>query len=276
MDKRNFVKEASKLGVNKEKALQLYEKLNREDDKRVKGPKLRAVLNPNSKYYDGTPKLTNSLSLLFFTHQQRHSRLRHKRITKSDRQWVHLVQIKQRIVETTGKGSQAFMTFSKQLFNESERMSRGSGKKNLYLAFVASRLEELIDCTSDYLTSEVTKKEQRVWKAYVIRRKRITGVSLPKKLEPGSDEHDLAKRILRIAKRYKASVNQFMDIQFASFKAVGSFPRLKNLVTSAAIDRLEQGMLKIKEEASDEKDEAYWKDVRGKISRQSKRKANRR
>ena len=65
-------------------------------------PKLEAVLNPRSKYYDDTPGLTSQLSLLLFMHQRKRRRLRHKRITNKDRQWVLLVAIKKGIVETIG------------------------------------------------------------------------------------------------------------------------------------------------------------------------------
>jgi hypothetical protein len=263
------------VGLTKPQALSLLNALmdvSDKPDKKVRPPRLKSVLNPNSKYYDDSPKLTRDLSLLFFNHQQGYKRLRHNRITKDDRQWVFLVSIKKAIVKITGAKKQPFMIFARKLFIQAEKISR---RRSLYLPFVISRLPELIDITADSLDSVVLTKEARVWRAYRRRRMAITGFGLQKKLEPGSDDHIYSGEIADILSRYKVPVKIFMNIQFAAFNAVGTFPKLKDLTTRKAIDRLEQGMVRLTKESGSEEDKEYWDEVERETSRKSKRKTNR-
>ena len=269
--KNEFIELAKGLSIPEPKALLFYSSLVTQVDNKVKKlrkPKLKAVLNPRSKYYDNKPGWTKQLSLLIYKHQHSYKRLKHKRITSSNRQWVLLVQIQQAITDYFNCNSSAqFMKYADRFILEAEALSKKFGKNNLYLTFTVANIQEILDISNGYLNDVITNKEQKIWKVYWKLRSNITGKDRNKNLNPGSDEHFIVKEILKIIKEHKTSTNVFMRIQFAAFEFVNSFPRLKNLITENAIDRLQQGIIKRKEEVIDKEDEAYWEDVKNKTSK---------
>lgn len=281
ISKKNFWALAKYCGINRKTALELFSNIqddygvkNNLSTTRIKKPKLNAIMNPNSKYYDDSPKLTSSLSLMFYTHQRKLSRFAHKRITDSDRQWVLLSQIKQDIVERVASTDVSFHVFAARLILEAEKMSNEFGKNNLYLSFLVSRIEELMDITGAVLKSVVREKEQKVWRSYRIHREAITGEHLYPKLNAGSQDHNFIKDILVIIKDRGISSKLFMSIQFDAFGVFNSFPTLKNLITSKAIDRMEQGLLKRKKERGEPlsaEERKYWKDIKNKTARKHRR-----
>lgn len=276
--KKKFIIVAGQHGISREVAGRLYDRISVTaakpvKERKVRKPKLSAIKNPNSKYYDEAPKLTRKLSLVFYIHQRNRSRFKHKRIGNNDRQWVLLVQIKDAILEVTGPNEKKFMTFSRKLFDEAEQISQRIGKRNLYLSFVVSMLPELVDRTSDRIEAKLTKREKRAWRAYRVRRERLTGIELDPDLEPGSDEHMKIKEIVEIMRRYEVSTKLFMDVHFKAFGNRGTFPRLKDLTTVNAIDRLEQYLVQFSKE--EEGEEEYWKDVKAQHRKQSRSKRRR-
>lgn len=224
-------------------------------------PKLNSVNNPNSGHYDDTPKLTYTISRALFLHQIKKGRIGVKIINNANRQWIFLVQIKRAIISLVGEDTTKVRNMASKLFAESEKMSAKFGKRNIYLNMVVSRIDELLDLVSDSDSVKIKIRDRRVWRAYRYRREKITGVKLNKEIEPGSDDHNIIKEISRITRKYKILPKLFMAIQFAAFESVNSFPRLKDLITRNAIDRLEQGMLKYRSDNMGEEDREYWNEV---------------
>lgn len=236
---------------------------------RKRAPKLTSVLNPKSKYYDTTPKFTKQLSLLWFNHQKSLGRLRHKRIISSDRQWVILVQIKKEIMNFIYPDTSMtkFITISSKVINESERISQKIGRRIMYVSFILSRINEVLDNVGDAQNDKITSTQSIIFDVYKLFREEATGVRYRKSFIPGSDEHELIKKVESILVDYNVTPKKFMNIQFSAFAYHKSFPRLKDLVTDTAVDRMDRAKLKDKYDGIDTKeDKKYWDEIFSKNS----------
>jgi len=262
--KRKLILIARDLGISRSVAKELYLKLKSHKELTTTPPKskptLSAILNSNSKHFDNTPELTDKLALLLFFHFRKSNPMA-KRVNNSDRKWVQLVQVKRCVEAVSGKNILEFGKLANSLIQEADRLAKNSGRP-LYLSSLFYQADELIQKLSEGKGLVVSVRERKVWRAYRKRRKIVTGVSLPQKIDPHSGEYPLVKQIAKMIKRYKVSSNQFMNIHFEAFKAFNSFPRLKDLITSKAIDRLEQGLLKHKpSETMTNEEKLYWKQI---------------
>jgi hypothetical protein len=264
-----LLKYALRVGISRKNVMELISLLLIEHGKtkstrrKTRKPKLAAVLNPSSKYYDNTPNLTTRLSIIYYDHQTKRRRLKHKRITNNDRQWVLLVQIKQNVLDAVGLGK--FLPTAKKVFDEAELIAKERGSKFIYLTNVVASIELILDRVIERETAIITVKESRVYRAYRKYRRMVTGKRI-KDLEPGSQSHNYVTQITTTVKEYGISAKVYMDVQFRAFAHFDSFPRLKDLTTEKAIDRLEQGLPKYREEnIGTDEDKEYWKDVRNRI-----------
>lgn len=226
-------------------------------------PKLDQVMNPNSKYYDDTPHLTKQLSLVWYQHQHSLHRYRHKRITKDDRQWVHLVEIKKELLALDGVTDKNIVKFVWQVFREGERIADRMGKPTLYLSVIIAHLPEIVDRVDAAMSTSVTKRQRKIYRWYLTYRGKVTGRRLKKELEPGTEDHNYIKRVSRLIRLYGLKLNEFLDVHFRAFGFHNSFPRLRDLVSDSAIDRIEQYIAAKKkgEEVPEGVDEDYWRSV---------------
>ena len=213
-----------------------------------------------------TQEKTKKLSLLWNLHQKGQGKLNSKRILDSDNQWKHLVRIKNKIIEyiepDNSMGKYTAVTMN--VFKEAELLSIKYGKKNLYLPFIVSFMETIFDNIDDSKKNRVTIRHQKIYKSYCNRRKQRTKKEFDPTLYPGSEEHMIIIKLSSILKDYDIGKKEFMKIQFQAFDFHKSIPRLKDLTSKAAIDRLEIGKLKSKPDADEpntKEDKAYWKMV---------------
>lgn len=273
LDKTIFVDQAKQLGIKPKVAVELFKLVMSSagqvtPTKKKGNPKLASVLNPRSKYYDSTPRLTEKLSLAFKVHQHKRGRYHHERITSQDRQWVLLVQIKLAIVEVVGIRTSEFLSCARRVFIEAEQLSKRSGKDNLYLTIVLGNIGEILDTVGIKSSITISIRDNRLYRAYRIRRRQASGMStLNKVLEVGSVEHNFIRQMSTICRKYRVKAKLFMDIQFAAFAQFDSFPALKDLVTSKAIDRLERGLMKYRKDSLGKEDDAYWQEIENKSGR---------
>lgn len=222
-------------------------------------PKLQAVLNPKSMHYDGTPKVTKQVSLMWSLHQRGNGRLNHKRIRRTDRQWAHLVTIKREISVRPINNLSVAQT-AKLVFQEGERLSRKMGKRGLYLSHLISMIDETLDNIEASRVEKITKAEIMTFKLYAKHREKATGIKLTYPV-PGSIEHLTLREIENILDERSIGRVEFMRIHFDAFAVFGSFPRLRDLTTDKAIDRLDQGISKSADETPDPTSDKYWDEV---------------
>jgi hypothetical protein len=268
------IKIAQQCNVKKKVALQMFQLLSDIHDaaiavkkplKRKNAPKLEQVLNPNSKHFDGTSHFTEEISLVWYRHQQNHKRIRHQRITKSDRQWVHLVEIKNILLKMDGITNSNIMQWAAMLFREAERLAEGYGQPTLYLSLVVSHIYDLIDRVDMTLTNKVTKRQRKIYQIYKQKRAKLTGHKIDKKLIAGSNEHLLVKKVARLIRQYDVTILKYMKVQFDAFAYHESFPAIKDLCSDKATDRIERALLKGTKnimESKTEAEEQYWRSVK--------------
>jgi hypothetical protein len=252
---------------------------------KVRTPKLKAIKNPNSKYYDTAPGLTKKLSLIFYNHQRANRRFKHERITNNDRQWVLLVGIKDRILKRFGNGK--FIAVSTELFRQAELLSKKKGKANLYLTWVVYSMEELLDKVEGRLSLKITEEERQFWIDYQRHKLKMTGITSITSItsitdgtefEAGSDDHYFTTEALEIINRFGIKVSDFLKIHFDAFRVHDSFPSISNMVTDKAILRLERGIIKHAAARRtwsdrDKKNESYWRELENRIKEQQGSKA---
>jgi len=290
IDLNNFRKQIVELGVDSKIAVRAFIRIAKagipsrrftasgssSERSRVRQPSLKSILNPNSRHYDDTPDMTRQLSLIWFNHQRGKNRFGHNRIMNDNRQWVTLVQIKRILERYATEMNSDIATLAVKLFNESEGLARKMGKKSAFLNSILYNIDELMDSLIRQSTSTVTPRQKKIFKAYTRRRIKITKRPYSTKLLPGSPQHVFVEEIDKIMRDNHVSIKQFFDIQFEAFKAFDTFPRISNLVTDKAIDRLQQGMVKMEpDELDSDSDKEYWDEVRKKLSRKNKNRKKR-
>jgi len=226
-------------------------------------PKAKDIVNPDSKNFDDTPKLTDKLALLIYIKAKKRNAFVARRMTNNgSRSWVRLVQIKKVLVDAVGTDSIKFGTLANQLLDEFERRSRNRGKHFLNVNNLWYSLEEILERVHGKEDVVISVREKRVWRAYRKRRKKATGIMLPTNVNILSDDYQLVKQIVRIIKQYHMSAKQFMNIHFETFATMNSFPMLKDLVTDKAKDRIELYLYKNKDnENMSPAEKAYWNEV---------------
>lgn len=210
---------------------------------------------------------TKKLSSVWYQYQVgMMRRLNHKRIYPKDSQWKVLIKIKNELLNKMFPDKQMirFSQLALMIFKEAEKISKKAGKKSLYLPFVLSTIDETFDNATDSEEYKVTTRHQKIFKCYKNKRERFTNREWDVVLSPGSEEHKLISKIDIILKDYNIGKKKFMKIQFDAFGFHKTFPKLKDLVTSAAIDRLDIALAKENDDykPKDAKDEAYWNKIK--------------
>lgn len=278
----DLVVAASNVKGSKKYAIKLFAALKVIHDARISSTvpkrvpakaKLKDVLNPKSKYYDDTSKLTSQLSLIWFNHHQALKRYRHKRIRRDDRQWALLVAVKRELLSLDGVTENNLLVWGSMVFREAEHLAEKIGKASPYLSMILARFDEVVDNIDASMSLSLTKKHKRIYRLYCVKRAKAIGKPYTKKLVQGSDTHRLIARVSRIIRRHDVTIQKFMVAQFDAFAHHGSFPRIKDLVTDAADDRVEQSLAidrKVEKQRSknndpdvkkSKHDSDYWKEV---------------
>lgn len=233
---------------------------------RLRTPKLATRMNPKSKYYDETPDLTKQLSLVWYTHQHRLKRYNHTRVTPHDRMWSTLVEIKNGLLKLVDYDRTKFLIWSRTFFDEAEKLFSERGRTP-YLTRILSVYEELLDRTYNRMVVKITPDEREAYQLYQRMVSKLTGVKTKAQLISGSDEYRAIHQIVELAEKYRIEVEEFYRIHFSAFEHFNTFPRLQNMVTKKAIDRVEQyiyqkrGRSRLRGKLKT-KDQAYWDSIK--------------